>query len=208
MTVSDSTLNVGGSIYMQYGNTSTQQQSLLMDNAIVTAARMFVADGPHSRATATMTGNSSLTVDDLAIPTNLAEPDLMGHFQLDGGIVQVNNPSTGGTQNQPSGFRLTNGLAEFSSDPTAMNSGTMDITGGVLLLSGDATALIQEYVTGNYLTAYGGSGQILFDFDVTHSGFTTVSAITVPEPSSCILLALGAGVALAARGRRRRRKLA
>ncbi len=203
--VDNSVLNVGNSIIMAPGNASSLLQTLDLIDATVTASRVFVADGPHSRAEVTMSGNSTFTVNDLAIPSNFGEPDLQGHFQLDGGVMQVNNPSVGGTANQPSGFRLANGFAINSSDPSAINIGTMDITGGTLRLVGDATTLIQSYVDGGFLTGYGGAGQILVDYDQSLAGFTTVTASLVPEPASWSAIAIGLVVCQGWARRRSRR---
>ncbi len=51
-------------------------------------------------------------------------------------------------------------------------SGSMDITSGALLLSGDRTALVQQYITDGVLT--GSAGALLYDYDVTNIGYTTV----------------------------------
>ena len=83
-----------------------------------------------------------------------------GHVQLDGGVI---NAIGGG------------GL--IMSD-----HGSLDITGGTLVLAGEITDLT---ALGN-VTAYNGSGSFLYDFDGTN---TTITAI--PEPASLVLIGLG-----------------
>src|SRR4029079_14859660 len=121
-----------------------------------------------------MTGGA-ISVGDLAIPTNWGLNGLNGHFQLDGGTVMVTNPSVGGKQNQPGGFRLANGPGEGTQSGNTV-AGTMDITFGTLQIFGDALALIEPYiVTDNSLLAFGGTGIVHRDL-TTNPGFTTVTA--------------------------------
>ena len=84
----------------------------------------------------------------------------VGHVQLDGGLIDV----TG------------NGGLIMSS------SGSVDITGGILKLNGEVTNMS---VYGN-VTAYGGAGSFVYDYDGAR---TTVTA--VPEPTTLALIGLG-----------------
>jgi hypothetical protein len=79
-----------------------------------------------------------------------------GHYQLNGGTLNV-----------------------FGNWELANNggAGSMDITQGVFIKSGDITAQIQTETAAGRLTAYGGYGKIVFDYNVTHPGKTTVKAI-------------------------------
>ncbi len=55
-----------------------------------------------------MTGGA-LTVGDLAVVTNYLVNNTTGHFQLDGGLITVNNASVGGTASTPQGVRIADG---------------------------------------------------------------------------------------------------
>jgi|GEM_PF-6822544 len=78
----------------------------------------------------------------------------------------------------------------------------IDIHGGELQILGDRAAdfLWWAEPAQGIVTAYGGTGQILASFDDL-TGYTTVTASTVPEPATMTLLALGS---IAAIKRRRR----
>jgi hypothetical protein len=77
-------------------------------------------------------------------------------------------------------------------------NGLMDIHEGTLVLEGDDTAKIAGLIGAGHIIGYGGTGTVLYDYDTTNAGKTTVAAI--PEPATICLLGLG-GLAL----RRRRR---
>ncbi len=83
-----------------------------------------------------------------------------GHVQLNGGILHA----VGG-----------GGLV-------MSDHGSLDITGGTLVLSGE----IADLTAFGNVTAYDGNGSFVYDFDGTH---TTITAI--PEPATLFLIGLG-----------------
>lgn len=93
----------------------------------------------------------------------------VGHVQLNGGII---NAIGGG------------GLV-------MSDHGSLDITGGTLVLLGE----IADLTTFGDVTAYGGSGSFVYDFDGT---YTAVTAI--PEPATLLLMGLGAVIIRKCRG--------
>jgi hypothetical protein len=54
--------------------------------------------------------------------------------------------------------------------------GTMDITAGTLIITGDKVSLINGYVTSGWITAYDGSGTVNVSYDTPNAGKTTVTA--------------------------------
>jgi hypothetical protein len=60
----------------------------------------------------------------------------------------------------------------------------MNISTGTLIVNGDVTSTINQYISNGWITAYGGSGSLNVDYNVTNPGKTTVTA-TPPgqEPS-------------------------
>ncbi len=67
----------------------------------------------------------------------------------------------------------TGGLTIFS------GSGLLDISSeaAVFHVSGDQTAAIQGYIQEGAITAFGGNGAVVYDFDQTLAGFTTLRAV-------------------------------
>jgi hypothetical protein len=55
--------------------------------------------------------------------------------------------------------------------------GTIDITNtGKLIISGDATSTINTYIGNGWIKAYNGAGTVMFDYNITNSGKTTLWA--------------------------------
>jgi hypothetical protein len=85
-----------------------------------------------------------------------------GHINLYGGTIDAAN------------FAIGN----------AGGSGTMDITAGTLKITGDKAALINGYISNGWITAYGGTGSLNVDYNVSNPGKTTVTANTAEKASN------------------------
>lgn len=57
------------------------------------------------------------------------------------------------------------------------NGSFIDIQEGSFTIKGDQTGTIADLVTARKMTAYGGSGRVIYDYNITNSGKTTVRAI-------------------------------
>jgi hypothetical protein len=61
--------------------------------------------------------------------------------------------------------------------------GTLDITGGTLIINADALSAVQGYIDNGWITAYGGNGTVQLDYDVTNQGQTTLKGVHKLEPN-------------------------
>ncbi len=90
-----------------------------------------------------------------------------GIAQNTGSIADVN--LHGGTINANGTFNMTSG-------------GGLDITTGTLIINGNVDATIATYITNGWITAYGGTGIVNHDYNITNPGKTTVTASSGSPP--------------------------
>jgi len=114
-----------------------------------------------------VTGGEITVNGGLGVPkqfTSAVDPDKIGvgHIDLFGGTIIANTFWLGNHQTaQPNS---TGGI------------GTMNVTEGMLIVNGDKTADIQGWINRGWITAWDGTGQFLLDYDITHTGKTTLAA--------------------------------
>jgi len=78
-----------------------------------------------------------------------------GHVDLDGGIINV---------------------PEFKMRDNTGAVGTMDVEAGTLIIKDNRLSTVQPYIDKGWITAYGGSGYLHLDYNVTNLGKTTLTA--------------------------------
>jgi len=108
-----------------------------------------------------MTGGT-VTTEVLAFaPVLTAFPEWIcpGHLDLHGGTVLVND-----------GLALNDGLW------------SIDIEGGTLIVNGELAG-IDYWVARDWVTAYRGKGTVMWDYDVTNPGYTTIWACGLTNPT-------------------------
>jgi hypothetical protein len=102
-----------------------------------------------------------------------------GHMTMTGGTVTVSG--TFGISLDNDGLGTSSGDLQLDGGTITCGSfimksgGTLDITGGTLIVNGDVRSTINGYVTNGWITAYGGAG--ILNVDITSNpGKTTVWA--------------------------------
>jgi len=119
----------------------------------------------------------------------------LGSFTAGGGHLWLGYTSSGtlvmngGTINAPGMFGLgfSGGSAAVHLDGGTIIAGSfsmtsscsVDITDGTLIINGDQTAVIQSYANSGWFTAYGGTGRIICEYNITNPGKTTITALTL-----------------------------
>jgi hypothetical protein len=106
---------------------------------------------------------------------------LGGHLNLYGGSMTVNTFLGTGTP-------TAGQWGGISTDATRL----MNIAGGSLVLGGNTTADVNNWISRGILQGYGVAGNVNID-TISNPGFIVITGV-VPEPSSIVLLGLGGGV--------------
>lgn len=181
-------LNIYGSINTGFGfapvgdAANPSVVNMYSGSSLTTGDSIFLGDmfwfngGPD--LTVNMYGNSQMTTKYLAVG---------GHLNIYGGIVTVNSAlltgtSTAGAWGSP-----------IVTDATRL----IDVAGGELIVTGDATAQANDLITRGVLEGNGIVGNVNIN-TTSLAGYTIITA--VPEPASMALLGLG-GLALMLRRR-------
>ncbi|MBN2312470.1 MAG: hypothetical protein JXM79_00985 [Sedimentisphaerales bacterium] len=124
--------------------------TLYLSGGTITVTNEFELGWGGGSGTMYMTGGT-VTAGELVIPT---ASGLAGELFLHGGTFNV------------------------GSDGLEINTvGYMDVGGGTLIIEGDWTAKINEYIAAGLITAYDGGGLFELDYNDRNPGKTTLSAI-------------------------------
>jgi len=99
------------------------------------------------------------------------------HLIVDGGTAVIGGHLQVGNNG---GFgRLTvgdGGLVDIAGDVRRNGDMLIDVRGGTIIIDGDKTGFISSW-EGSEIVAYGGAGILLFDYNATHPGKTTIQAM-------------------------------
>jgi len=104
----------------------------------------------------------------------------VGHMNMTTGTVTVTSTFGIATNGGSGDVQLDGGT--ISCDAFSMATGaTMDISNtGTLIVNDNATSIISGYISNGWLTAYSGTGTIIYDYNETNTGKTTVTASGTP----------------------------
>jgi hypothetical protein len=131
---------------------------LNMISGSIDVARDFEVGGGNP-GIVNMTGGTITVVDDLEIPETEGNPDSPAEVHLNGGTISI-----GG-------------------DLHMFEYGLLDITAGTLIIDGNSASDVQGFIDNRWITAYGGSGTVQLDYDVTNPGQTTVKGVHRLKPN-------------------------
>ncbi len=163
---------------------------------LAAGARLTCTDwgGPYNR--------SSLTVVEAGAIADFQSRLLIGQiddpgdhqmeFRMTGGSVNVGGPVRIGESfdatNVVPHIQINGGM--LTADRLEIDRGTLDLTQGTILLRTDQRTDIARWLTEGNLTAFGGSGDIEFDWNVRNPGRLTLTAVFTAPPPPPITLTL------------------
>ncbi len=208
--------NIEGAQECVLGTNAIAAQLAMGDNGTTNGTFLRLAAGAELTAGLTAGGgknwtgigynrNARLTVEAGAILTAADHlwignyPPGIGMLEIDGGTVNVNG-QLGLGWNSGTGFinlrRGTLNLDRMDASRSIGADSAMDIEAGTLTIQGNHTNTVNGYVAAGRITAYGGAGMLLVDYNGSQAGKTTVTA-TAPA-SGYTAWAAGWGVDLGA----------
>jgi hypothetical protein len=173
-------------------------------NSPTTALGFQIRVGANGGANLTMNNGALNTGEWLMIGNDASNQP--GTFTMNGGTINLGQTTagnghlwigyssgstgtftmTGGTINAPGRFGLgwQTGVATVHLDGGTITAGyfsmistsRIDITNGTLIVNGDVKSTIDGYVNSGWITAFGGTGTLVVDYNSINPGKTTVMA--------------------------------
>ena len=106
------------------------------------------------------------------------QPGATGTVNINGGTVNVTSQFGLGWNGGTGYVNVNSGLMNLSSWNTsqAITDGVLDIEQGTVVIDGDKVTSVKDYITAEKITAYGGTGTVLYDYDIRNAGQTTITA--------------------------------
>lgn len=145
----------GGSLevadWIWWGDGANSFATWTMSGGTVTVTNEFELGWGGGAGTLIMTGGT-INAGEAVIPTGSGA---FGHLFLNGGTYNVTKPG---------GLKVN-------------QTGLIDITTGTLVIEGDETTKVNDLIAAGRITAYGGSGRLKVDYNQSHPGKTTLSAV-------------------------------
>lgn len=159
-----------------------------------TVGKLIVTNGgvlapAHDYCAIGYAGNGAMEVESgcsVTFPNHLwigLNPGSVGSFVMNGGSVTVNGMYGEGWNGGRASAHINGGtlfLKQFSQSQSLGAGCTLDIAGGTVILVGNQSSAINACVSSGQLTAYGGTGTVIIDYNFKNPGNTTVTAISTP----------------------------
>ncbi|MDD5134062.1 MAG: fibronectin type III domain-containing protein, partial [Phycisphaerae bacterium] len=159
------------------GDWSSSSDTLDITGGSLTATSWFVLGySASNNGTLTMSGGTINAASTLDVGNSGT-----GTINMTGGTINVSSRFGIALLAGSNGDVFLDGGVISCGSLSISSAGAMDITGGTLIVNGDATSTINGYISGGLITAYGGSGTLNVDYNVSNPGQTTVTANTAEK---------------------------
>lgn len=111
----------------------------------------------------------------------------VGTLDINGGTVNVGGQFGLGWNSGKGYVNIQNNgvlnLTQFHTTQSISGSSVINIESGSMIIPGDLSTAIRDYIASGKITGYGGSGTPIFDYDVSNPGKTTVKAVAGQIPA-------------------------
>ncbi len=108
-------------------------------------------------------------------------PAGLGTLDIAGGTIDVAGQFGLGWDGGTGHVNITNGgvlnLAQIDGARSISGASVLDIEAGAVVLNGNQATAVQGFIAAGKITGYGGTGTPLWNYNVSHPGKTTVTAI-------------------------------
>jgi hypothetical protein len=103
-----------------------------------------------------------------------------GVLEINGGIVNVEGMFGLGWSGGNGCAYINSGtlnLTGFSADQSISGNSCIDIKKGTVVIQGDHSSAVNNYVAASKITGYAGTGKLIYDYNITNTGKTTIKAV-------------------------------
>jgi hypothetical protein len=150
-----------------------------------TGAVNWTAVGYNQPATMTVASNATISCQS-HLWIGFISP-AVGTLNIDGGTVNVSGQLGLGWSGGTGYVNVRNGgildLSSFHPTQSISGASVIDIESGTVVINGNQTVAISNYVAGGKITAYGGAGVVFQDYNLSNPGKTTITATLPPPPA-------------------------
>ena len=178
--VVDATAGVATCYRLSVADSAGSSGTVVVTNGgVLTPATDWCAIGYSGHGTFVTASNSATT-----FPNHLwiaLQPGSTGSLIMNGGTVTVLGMYGEGWAGGVGTARVNSGtlyLSQFHPTQSLGAGSILDVSQGKVIISGNSAAAVRAYIAAGKITAYGGSGTVLVDYNNLNPGKTTVYAIS------------------------------
>jgi hypothetical protein len=139
------------------------------------------AVGYNRSATLTVEAGGKLATAHRLMVGRASQDGVPSSLIINGGVAEIGQNLQMG---ESSGYGKLSigggGLVDIKGDLTMGGDMLIDVHDGTIIIAGNRLTNINTWVANGKLVAYGGTGSVLRDYNVTHAGKTTISAEPAP----------------------------
>jgi hypothetical protein len=173
-------INIGKQLYVGYDGTGSLDMSggTINVGGELLGIKNFVIGVDLGPGIVNISGGLINVTGDLKLPSYGA-PISVGTLNVTGGKISVDNGLKIGLEGATGHLQLDGGEI-WAVDLVMDSNGTIDVNAGTLVINGNCVEEINGYIQepNNWVTAVGGDGRLVIDYDIRNSDKTTMTALS------------------------------